>query len=78
MNSKSLLVLPQLIGKTLAHIVIKEGASGRSQLLLVFSDDTYYEFYCTVSMEGASAIDGGGYGAALAYCHPQQKTIFSC
>ena len=51
-----------IIGKTIKHVVVKEGDdSPRSQVFLVFTDDTYYEFYSAHgSIAGAGAQDIGG------------------
>ena len=39
--------LDQILGKTITGVVVKEHAGGspRSQVFLVFSDGTHYEFY---------------------------------
>ncbi len=67
-------VLPRLKGKTIAHVIIKEGTSPRAQLFFVFTDDTYYEFYSDSPINGASDIDVGGLAAAVA--HSGQKIVF--
>jgi hypothetical protein len=53
---------PGIVGKTIAHVVVKKRpGQPRSQLFLVFTDGTYYEFFCPDGdLEGASAIDPGG------------------
>jgi len=53
---------PGIVGKTVAHVVVKHRArKPLSQLFLVFTDGTYYEFFCADGfLEGASAIDAGG------------------
>ena len=40
-------LLKQIIGKTIAGIVIREGAESgpRYQLFVIFTDNTYLEFY---------------------------------
>lgn len=40
-------LLKQIVGKTIAGIVIREGAGAgpRHQLFMIFTDDTYLEFY---------------------------------
>ena len=67
-------VLPRLKGKTIAHAIIKEGTSPRAQLFLVFTDNTYYEFYSESPINGSSDIDVGGFAAAVA--HSGQKIVF--
>lgn len=37
--------LPDLIGRTIKHIVVSEHEDLRTQLFLFFDDGTYYEFY---------------------------------
>lgn len=53
---------PGLVGKTIAHVVVKKRPEQpRSQLFLVFTDGTYYEFFSPDGdLEGSSAIDRGG------------------
>jgi len=52
---------PGIVGKTIAHVVVtKRPGTPTSQLFLVFTDGTYYEFFCPLGdLEGASAIDAG-------------------
>ena len=47
-----------IIGKTVKHVVVKEGSTPpQSQVFLVFTDDTYYEFYATYgTMSGAALL----------------------
>ena len=53
---------PGIVGKTIAHVVVtKRPSKPMSQLFLVFTDGTYYEFFSPLGdLEGASAIDKGG------------------
>ncbi|MDH5197580.1 MAG: hypothetical protein OEY20_10040 [Gemmatimonadota bacterium] len=53
---------PGIVGKTIAHVVVKKRpGQPRSQLFLVFTDGTYYEFFSPDGdLEGSSAIDRGG------------------
>jgi hypothetical protein len=41
MSSKLALALPELIGKEIGSVVVREGTSPRCQLVLVFTDGTY-------------------------------------
>ncbi len=66
--------MPRLKGKTIAHVIIKEGTSPRAQVFLVFTDSTYYEFYSESPINGSSDIDVGGLAAAVA--HSGQKVVF--
>jgi len=50
--------LPDLIGRTIKHIVYCEH-DRRSQVFLYFTDGTYYEFYGT-SLCGIRYLDKGG------------------
>lgn len=60
---------PGMVGKTIAHVVVKHRRKRPlSQLFLVFTDGTYYEFFCPDgSIVGASAIDVGGLAEARRY-----------
>ncbi len=53
---------PGIIGKTIAHVVVKKRLDRPvGQVFLVFTDGTYYEFYSTGDdITGTSAIDVGG------------------
>ena len=66
-----------IIGKTIKHIVVKEGSRGpRAQVFLVFMDDSYYEFYSTHgSISGAGSLDVGGIEAARRYL-PGQSIVY--
>jgi len=70
--------LRRLIGKTVAHVIVKEGSGPSTQLFLVFSDDTYYEFFTDGVLDGASAIDIGDLKTGLAYGAPEQPVVFQC
>ena len=60
--------LPDLIGRTIKHIVVNEHGDARAQLFLHFTDGTYYEFYGT-SMCGIRHLDVGGLEVPRAGCH---------
>ena len=66
--------LEQLIGKTISHVVAKEGTSPRKQVFLVFSDGTYYELFGD-QFGGASAIDTGTVEDVRKYMTPPQKIV---
>jgi hypothetical protein len=55
--------LPAIIGKTIAHVVMAGHTDGRSQLFLIFTDDTHYEFYAVDTLSGARGVDRGGLAA---------------
>ena len=66
-----------IIGKTIKHIVVKEGdRQPRSQVFLVFTDGSYYEFYsATAEIVGAGGLDVGGIEAVRAYL-PEQRVVY--
>jgi hypothetical protein len=51
--------LPDLIGRTIRHIVVSEHEDCRTQVFLHFTDGTYYEFFGT-SLCGIRHLDVGG------------------
>jgi hypothetical protein len=72
-------LLPQLLGKTLAGIVIKTSTKSgppQFQLFLCFTDNTYYEIYGVASLSGAGGIDRGGRKEVLDYMSPPQEVVF--
>jgi hypothetical protein len=78
MNTEIIPVLPDLIGKTIVHVVMKEGTGPFAQLFLVFSDDTHYEFYSTESISGGGRLYSGGLATVLASGKPNQVVLFKC
>ena len=78
MSQKCAQALPRLVGKTIAHVVVKEGKGPPGQLFLVFTDGTYYEFYCEASIGGRREIDVGGLDDVLAYMASGQAVVFEC
>jgi len=74
MSGKIATVAPQLIGKTIAHIILKEGDSPASQLFLLFTDGTYYEFYGG-PLTGASGIDRGTLEDVRRYMSSRQEIV---
>ncbi|HWE42942.1 MAG TPA: hypothetical protein VG432_10570 [Gemmatimonadaceae bacterium] len=66
-----------IIGKTIEHIVVKEGdRQPRSQVFLVFTDGSYYEFYsATGAIVGAGGLDVGGIEAVRGYL-PGQRVVY--
>lgn len=51
--------LPDLIGRTISRISVRQHDRGRTQLFLFFDDRTYYEFYCTAPIWGTRQMDVG-------------------
>ena len=78
MNTEIVSVLPGLVGKTIAHIVMKEGTGPSAQLFLVFADGTHYEFYSDASISGGGRLYSGGLPAVLASGKPNQVVLFKC
>jgi hypothetical protein len=66
-----------IIGKTIKHVVVKEGErQPRSQVFLVFTDGSYYEFYsATAEIVGAGGLDVGGIEAVRGYL-PEQRIVY--
>ena len=78
MNSEIRTVLPKLVGKTIAHVVLKEGSGPAAQLFLVFDDGTYYEFYSDAPIDGAGAVDVGGVEKVIEYGKRFYRVLFRC
>ncbi len=59
----------QIVGKTIKHIVAKENPRHGPpyQLFLVFTDDTYLEFWSTEVIEAASHLGSGGLDGARTF-----------
>jgi hypothetical protein len=51
--------LPDLIGRTIKHVVVSEHADHHTQVYLFFTDGTYYEFYGNW-INGIRHLDHGG------------------
>ena len=59
--------IEQIVGKTISGVVVKKRDTfPRSQVFILFSDNTYYELYGEV-IKGAGGIDRGGLEAVLKY-----------
>lgn len=52
--------LPDLIGRRISRITVRQHDRGLTQLFLFFDDRTYYEFYGTTPIWGARQLDQGG------------------
>lgn len=53
-------VLPELIGRRISRITVRQHDRGHTQLFLFFDDRTYYEFYSTAPIWGTRQMDVGG------------------
>lgn len=74
MSSKIAKCAPQLVGKTIAHIVLKTGTNPEFQLFLLFTDGTYYEFFGS-PLNGANGIDRGTFDEVRHYMSPPQENV---
>ena len=63
-----------IVGKTITGVIVakKENDLPRHQVFLVFSDDTYFEFYGS-DFCCAGGVDKGGYVAARDYAERSMK-----
>lgn len=75
----------QIVGRRVAGVVVKEGLHPRSQVFLVFDNDTYYELYAEAEIEGIKSLGAGGFdkvrtcstppnSISLEYCADSIKT----
>ena len=59
-----------IVGEKIKGVVVKksDGVNDpKSQVFLLFDDDSYYEFYSVAKILGAGGIDKGGIGAIRGY-----------
>jgi hypothetical protein len=76
MNNKLAACARQLVGKTIAHVIVKEGRNPSEQLFLVFTDGSYYEMFTMCdSFVGASSLGSGGVEAVRAYLAGKQEIV---
>jgi len=66
--------MQRLVGKTISHVIIKTGISPQSQLFLVFTDGSYYEFFGGM-ISGATGLDVGGIEEVRRYMSPPQEIV---
>lgn len=78
MNSGLRAALPRLVGRTIAHVVVKEGRGPVAQLFLVFDDGSSYELYSDAPIDGAAALDSGGLQAVLGVGGDGGRVRFRC
>ncbi len=67
----------KMIGKRIKGVVVKESSSDlpRVQVFLLFTDDTYFEFYGS-TISGCNDVDHGGLEAVKSYmAGPHRKII---
>lgn len=69
-----------ILGKTIKGVVIKrntKSGSPHEQLLLIFSDDTHYEFYTTNSpIFPTSKFQSGGLEGVRRFMSPVMEIIY--
>ena len=68
----------EILGRRIVGVVVKEASKDpRSQVFLVFDDETYYEFYGD-AIRGTGGVNRGGYEAVLAYMrHELRDPVFA-
>lgn len=74
----------QIIGKTIAGVIVKKSEDlPRSMVILLFTDNTNYEFYtgssCSLDLttiKGVAGVDRGGLEASRRYCNKTHSIIF--
>ena len=71
MHQQIIQALSRLIGKTIAHVVVKAGRDPRAQVFLVFTDGTYYEWYADAPIVGTSTVAEGGLPEVRRYMEDQ-------
>jgi hypothetical protein len=64
-----------IVGKRIAGVVVKEGRHPRSQVFLVFDDDTHYELYADAEIQGIKSIGTGGIDKVRTYSTPPNCII---
>ncbi len=64
-----------IVGKTISGVIVKEGnSSPRSQVFLLFDDNTYYELYSQDHIGSAGGIDPGGATEVRSYM-PEARIV---
>jgi hypothetical protein len=65
-----------IVGKCIAHVIVKRGPNApRSQVMLVFTDGSWYELYCgEEEIRGSGMLGEGGLAAARAYM-PDRRIV---
>jgi hypothetical protein len=65
-----------IVGKRIAGVVVKQwDRSPRSQIFLVFDDETSYELYSNAAISGISGLNFGGLNWVKRYL-PEAEIIF--
>lgn len=64
-----------LIGKTITGVIVKQGGPVKQQVFLLFSDDTYFEFYSSERMGYSGELSAGDASAVREYMADAQKIV---
>lgn len=64
-----------LIGKTITGVIVKQGGPVKQQIFLLFSDDTYFEFYSSERMSYSGTLSVGDASAVREYMADAQKIV---
>ncbi len=71
--------LQNIVGKQIKGVVVTEGESDpRSQVFLIFSDETYYEFYSPCAISWTSPAYRGGLEEVKNYMPHQGIIVEVC
>lgn len=71
--------LQNIVGKQIKGVVVTEGQSDpRSQVFLIFSDETYYEFYSPCAISWTSYAYSGGLEEVKNYMPHQGIIVEVC
>ncbi|RLE19765.1 MAG: hypothetical protein DRJ65_19675 [Acidobacteria bacterium] len=67
-----------IVGKTISGLVVKEGPTGpKSQVYLIFDDNTYFEFFSSSYwIQSGSQICPGGIDEVREFGNDPQRIIF--
>ena len=58
--------IPDLVGKTIAGVVVSRGRYPTAEFHLIFTDGTTYELYSDANIEGTAQLHGGSVDALVA------------
>ena len=65
--------ITEIIGRTIKGVLVKEGDG--SNVMLIFSDGTYYEFYSDSLINGCAGVDFGGMKEAMKVAEHRQVVM---
>ncbi|MGH7637557.1 MAG: hypothetical protein ACREOK_07885 [Gemmatimonadaceae bacterium] len=66
---------PNLVGKTIAGVVVSKGRHPRVELHLVFTDETTCELYSEADIDGTSQVHPGTMDRVLARCRRDGRSV---